>query len=192
MSSMCISAIGEGATEPLLNRYRNTGNFSDISNVLDTCTLENYGESQGQRCGSCCFDLLATVKIRALVLHNCETGEIIDFQCPAKGLSCPEDKHCLDMTCWTLNKQCDAVAEPGLTLDPCQPCETLCSLERIELQCVDKTNLPTIAWRNGPKGATSQRLEWDALQELICKYRSRCLETLCRPARTGLTFRPRC
>lgn len=188
---MCLSAIGAGDNlNPTLNRHKNTGvPIGDVSNVLDTCPLINYGESNGARCGSCCFEQIEDpCLIGALVLHNCETGEILDFQCPPMGLSCPEDGECsgnvlVEMECWELNPHCQQDEEPSISFDICEDACSICvKLEHLLL--INATGY-LVSWRNGPKSET-HRFDKDCVMDLLRIYQGRC-----RP-RCGFRFQPDC
>ena len=181
---MCLSAIGDGASLPALNRAKNTGqSLTDLSNVLDTCTLENYGESQGKRCGSCCFkDLSLDWDCTAWVLSNCGTGEIIDFQCPPRGQSTNEDgKVCVELDCWSLNKACDHEPEDDL-LDPCDdPCAICQQLRKDLLYCI--RSKPLLGWGNSGKSARYGNLDANELRKEIRHYAKLCRKKMGRPRR---------
>lgn len=189
---MCLSAIGSGVTNPVLNRYKNTNvPVTQISNLLATCALDNYGESNGERCGSCCFEGVDNPNlISALVLHNCETGEILDFQCPPKNLTCPDGQVCVEMSCWTLNKQCATESDDEISFDLCEdPCSVCDKLELLLLNCVKGQ---WISWRNANKSVSRERANIDLLKMLRNEYRARCRASRCEDSRCGLAFRPRC
>ena len=186
---MCLSAIGSGINNPTLNRAKNQCTpVTEISNYLGTCPLQNYGEIGGERCADqCCFeDIPAANNVHALVLHECDSGKIIDFQCPPKGLSCPDDVVCVDMTCWQTS-HCTK-PEPEVDLACMDPCKLWHTLRQARLQMLAEKC--TVSWRNGSKAGSYRPQDYN---ELLCEEtnaRQMCLE--CEPESCVLTDLPGC
>ena len=174
-AGFCITALGEGATNPILNKYKNTGVTASELDGLATCTLEDYGESKGLRCGSCCFESISNPRtICALVLHNCATGEIIDWQIPPKGLSCPEgeDVVCLDLTKWCLPNYCPPPENVEVDLACMDPCKLWKQLRQARLMLlVEKCQ---VSWKTGSKSGSYRPQDYNALLCAETEAREEC------------------
>lgn len=186
---MCLSAIGEGATNPRLNSYKNTGvSIDHVSNVLATSAIENYGESQGQRCGSVCFEGVDQHNICALILHNCETGEIIDFQCPPKGVTCPDDLVCIELKCWNTTHCKTEVDIQPTCIDPCAKCDEI-------LVKLSQCDASVKSWKNADKSESydTSGQSFEGLQKQYQFWLKKCRARCGKSGRRWRTvYRPNC
>lgn len=172
---MCLSAIGSGISNPTLNRAKNSNTpVTSISNYLGMCELQNFGLNGSEYCADqCCFDIEDQNHVHAIVLHECETGKIIDFQCPPQGMTCPDGQVCIDMTCWAVPGSCP-VDGPEIDLACMDPCKLWHTLRQARLQMLAEKC--TVSWRNGSKAGSYRPQDYDELmcEETIAKQM--CLE----------------
>lgn len=152
--------------------------------LIETVALENFGLDQGEYCAdpACLSDVTSANEICGLILHECSTGKMIDYQIPAHGISCDDNgKIIVTLDCWKVDEQCSDNEEsdllPFLHLQD-NPCEALKLVEAMILQVATKQQV--VSWAFGGKSVTIRQPKSDDLYKLRCLYESRCREQVSR------------
>ena len=188
----CLSAIGSGSSQSVINGQVNASNglISNISNVLQTVPLVNFGPSNSEWCAdTVCFTEIETVaQICAIFIHDCATGQIRDWQSPVLGHSCPDNQLCIDLTCFKIEGAC---SEPEVDVDLCceDPCEILCMLRNARLKCA--LGPVVLSWKNRDKSTNYGKPNIEDLKCLENEYATLCRQSKCQSNNQFMPYYPR-
>lgn len=204
MSLTCLSVVSETIEPIRLNEIFNSPskNIGQLPSgaLLETTALKDFGINNNEYCASpyCLENVTSLNEICGLILHECQTGKMIDYQVPAQGISCEEDGTiCINLSCWKVSDFCP---ENENDLDPflemlCDPCKACQAIEALILKTVMKQHV--VSWSFGGKSITLKNPNTEDLYQLLCIYQGRCEEmksriTGCPQRRNSWTFKPSC
>ena len=188
----CLSAIGSGSSAATINQQVNAshGLIENISNVVATVPLENFGPSDGVWCAdTACFeDIENANQICAIFIHECDAGKILDWQSPVQGHSCPDGQLCIDLTCFKIRGECSPKPDP---IEECEhPCVTC---DRIRKCILEAAKGATASWSNNGKSTSFVKADIPELRKELTYYRRLCDQARCIPKRSRrLPYRPPC
>ena len=206
MARTCLSVIAETVTPVEVNRIYNSAskNISVLPSgaILETVALENFGIVDNKWCADqvCLQNVTDIMEICGYILHECETGKMIDYQIPAEGLSCLEDGTiCIDLSCWEVHDGCPPTSQSDL--DPflellCDPCRACTAIEALILQVAMQQRV--VSWSFAGKSVTLKQPNTQNLYKLLCLYQGKCQSQRARECgeyyipRRASTFTPDC
>jgi hypothetical protein len=169
--------------------------------ILETVSLENFGIENNEYCADpvCLIEVTSTSEICAVVLHECATGNMIDYKFDPQGITCDEeDKVWITLTCWELPESCEPVNDNKLDqfmLLDSDPCRAVQFLRATILEAV--TSQKVVSWAFAGKSVTLRNQRSDELYKLLCYYEGKCREhkyeqTGCPQPTNSFRFIPDC
>lgn len=181
MSITCLSIVSDSVEPTQLNQLFNSPNknIGQLTSgvILETIALQNFGISNNEYCADpvCLSNVTSTSEICAVILHECETGRMIDYQFDPAGVVCDENnKIWITLTCWKLPQDCEPETnkiDQYMALDA-DPCKAVQFIRASILEAV--TSQKVVSWSFAGKSVTLRNQKPDELYKLLCHYEALC------------------
>lgn len=151
------------------------------ANLIHTERLEGFGVRDGEYCAEtfCLPDHVCPADVAGAALHNDDAeGEVLLWQSPVRGQSCPAGNVCIHLTGWSLASGC---CEPkAVQYNDC-PCERLKILRDSKAQMLDVNTGQMLSFSGKGQSVRVAAIKCEWLDEQIREAELLCAQKQCKP-----------